>query len=117
MADLADGRITRYRAYRKGNRVLPLVKAMGWVARFIQEERSFAEIKAGAKSQAAANSMSPQQYHFFWSQCVKALETLVSYGWANARSEEGAEACPRYQADLAEMIHPNRDVAQLVSET
>ena len=117
VADLADGRITRYRAYRKGNRVLPLVKAMGWVARFSQEERSFAEIKAGAKSQAASNSMSPQQYHFFWSQCVKALETLVSYGWANARSEEGAEACPRYQADLAEMIHPNRDVAQLVSET
>jgi len=112
VAELADGKITRYRAYRRGSKVLPFVKVMGWLCRYLSDERSFHELKDAAKKQAASNSMTQQQYQFFWSQCIKCLETLVSYGWAIARTEPDAEACPRFQADLAMMIHPNRDVAR-----
>jgi len=116
VAELFEGRITRHRAYRRGGKILPLVKSLGWVARFLLEERSFRELKEAVKGQAAANSMSQAQYHFFWSQCIKSLETLVSYGWAQARIEPGAEACPRFQGDLSQMIHPNRDVALFAAE-
>jgi hypothetical protein len=108
--------LSRYRAYRRGNRVLPLVHHIGWIARFIQTEKTFAEIRSGAKLHAASNAMSPRQYHLFWSQCVKALEVLVSYGWAEARVADGYETCPKYQADLAEVIHPNQDVAARLSD-
>ncbi len=116
VADLADGKITRHRAYRRGAKVLPLVKSVGWLARTLKEERSFADIKRATNDQALMNSMTKEQYHFFWSQCIKSLEALVSYGWAVARTEPGADACPRFQADLAQSIHPNRDVAQTNQE-
>jgi len=115
VADLSNGRITRYRAYRKGQRTLPMVKAMGWIARYIVQERSYSEIKEEASQYAMANSMTKEQYHFFWSQIIKSLEALVSYGWATARVEEGAPACPRFQADLAQMLHPNRDVSEILT--
>jgi len=117
VADLANGRITRYRAYRRGNRVLPMVKVMGWVARYLTEERSYRELSDASKTQAASNSMTVPQYHFFWSQCIKCLETLVSYGWVEARIEPGGDPCPRFQADLAQTIHPNRDVALLSNDS
>jgi flavin-dependent dehydrogenase len=116
VADLANGRITRYRAYRKGQRVLPMVKAMGWVGHFLQEERSYAEIRDAAKAHAAANSMTQDQYRFFWSQVIKSLEAMASYGWVTTRIEEGAEPCPRFQADLGQMLHPNRDVSAILTE-
>lgn len=117
VADMADGRITRYRAYRRGPKVLPLVKVMGWLARYLMQERTFREIKDATKAEAAANSMTAEQYHFFWSQGMKCLETLVSYGWAVARTEDGVEACPRFQGDLSQIIHPNRDVALLLTDS
>jgi flavin-dependent dehydrogenase len=115
VADLSNGTITRYRAYRRGQKTLPLVKAMGWIARYIMQERSYVEIRDAVKAHAASIPMSQEEYRFFWSQVIKALEALVSYGWAAARMEPGAEPCPRFQADLGQMIHPNRDVSGLLA--
>jgi len=116
VADLANGRITRSRSYRRGNKQLPMVKTVGWVARYLLEERSFAELRDAAKAQVASVSMTREQYHFFWSQAIKSLEAMVGDEWVIARTEEGAEGVPRFQADISGMFHPNRDVAELLTE-
>jgi flavin-dependent dehydrogenase len=113
VADLSEGKITRYRSYRRGHKALPMVKSMGWIARYIMEERTFIQIRDAVKADAAAHSISQEEYRFFYSQVIKCLEALVSYGWAKARTVEGEPPCPRFQADLGQMIHPNRDVSGL----
>ncbi len=116
VAELSNGRMSRYRSYRRRHQTLPFVGAMGWIARFIMSEQSYSGILSGIKSHAASGTMTQEQYHFFRSQVIKSLEVLVSYGWATARSEEGADACPRLQADLSQTLHPNRDVSSLLTQ-
>ena len=115
VAELMNGQITRHRAYKRGTKTLPLVKTVGWTARAIMQEKSYEELRVAAAEHAAAGRMSMEEYRFFWSQVIKGLEALVSYGWATARIEEGAKPCPRFQADLDAMLHPNRDVANLLN--
>ncbi|HWD38030.1 MAG TPA: NAD(P)/FAD-dependent oxidoreductase [Fimbriimonas sp.] len=116
VAEMANGVITRYRAYRRHNKTLPLVKAIGWLVRTLKAEKTYTEINNAIKLHASQSSMTQEQYHFFRSQVIKALEVLVTYGWIVARSEEGAEPCPKFQGDLAQVIHTNRDVSSLLTE-
>ncbi|MDR3692929.1 MAG: NAD(P)/FAD-dependent oxidoreductase [Fimbriimonas sp.] len=110
VAQLSNGRMTRYRSYTKGKHTLPVVNTMGWTVRLLKDEMTYAEIRDAAKAHAIGK-MTTEEYRFFWSQVVKSLEALVSYGWAEARMAEGFEACPRFQADLDQTVHPNRDIA------
>ncbi len=114
VAELSDGKITRYRAYRRGQKLLPMVKAMGWIAGYLKQERTFPEIEQGARAHAMAGNLTKEQYFFFWSQVIKSLETLVTAGWVLTREVDGATPSPRFNADIDQMLHPNRDVSSLV---
>ena len=48
-AEMADGRITRRRMYRRDGRVLPMVDLLGWIAGQLKSERSAAELAAAAR--------------------------------------------------------------------
>ena len=114
VAQLSNGRITRYRSYRRGQHTLPMVNTMGWTAKLLRQEQSYADIKAAVKAHATG-SMTVEEYRFFWSQVIKSLEALVSYGWVTASVKPDSEPCPRFQADLDSTVHPNRDVANLLT--
>jgi len=116
VAEMEAGKITRARAYRRDGKVLPLVRVMGWTARYLLEEHSYVELRDAVKAESAARSLAKNQYHYFWSQVVKCLETLVTAGWATARTEPGHVPCPSFPADITAALHPNRDVAGLIKE-
>jgi hypothetical protein len=109
VAILANGTITRYRSYLRDGKTLPLVGPMGWLVRYLRPERSFSELKAAVDNHAVTYSMSKADSRTMWTECEKALETLVTYGWAQARTEPGVAAFPPLDYDLSPIVHPNRD--------
>ena len=106
-AELADGRITRRRMYRRNGKILPLMGVMGWLVPFLKEERSLGEIVADSRRFAREMKISDSGMTGFWSAIIKDLEVLVSDGWVVARTDPGIEGMPPIDVDFSQIIHPN----------
>jgi hypothetical protein len=115
LADMANGRITRRRLYRRDGKILPAVKAFAWLLNYFRIERSFAEMGRDVKEYLQANTAPGLGYSETWEEVVTALEAMVSEGWLVARTEPGARTVPPIMLDFSKVFHENRDVGLIGS--
>jgi hypothetical protein len=116
MADMANGRITRRRMYRRDGKILPMVKAFAWLASFFKSERSFDEMAREAKTYIEQNTPPGGSATDVWEEIVTSLEAMVSEGWLLSRTEPGTRTVPPVLLDFSKVFHENRDVGLLTKE-
>jgi flavin-dependent dehydrogenase len=113
VAEFSNGRITRYRAYRRSGKLLPMRDLCGHLARELATERSVAEIGQIGLGFARQNRITESGFQQYWTDFIKTLEVLVADGWIDTRIEAGAEPMPRPEVDFSPTLHPNRGVGSL----
>ncbi len=117
MADMADGKITRRRMYKRDGKLLPMIGLMGWTANMLKSERSYQELAKEAEAYFAQNKLSAEELQLQWMEFMKTLEALLSDGWVNARSEPGMRSVPPIAVNTSTVFHPNHDVSDIEKAT
>jgi flavin-dependent dehydrogenase len=109
LAVLENGRINRRRSYRRNGKVISSADFMGWLLRFLKEERSYDELTLGAEAHLIEQGVLPAQIPAYSRKFFDNLEAAVSDGWVIARSMPGAPAVPDIQLNRTNLVHANRD--------
>jgi flavin-dependent dehydrogenase len=108
-AELKDGRITRYRAYSRNGKVLPMIGQMGWLARRLQTEHDIHTLARSAHEYHTTELSGQGSFVEVWTDFIKTLEALVSDGWVSTRAAPDGEPMPPPRGDFSQIIHANRD--------
>jgi len=109
-ATIANGRITRWRAYRRNGKMLPTSGILAWLVPFLKVERTVEELADGALTHARQLGVGQDGIVPFWTEFIKTLEALVCDGWVKTRVHEGAMPMPAPGVDLSPILHRNRDM-------
>ncbi len=109
-AELAEGRLTRRRMYRRDGKILPMLNIVGWMAQQLKTEKSAVELTELAKLYVGQANLPPGVLQTFWTDYYKSLEALVADGWVLASTREGAEPLPPPSVDFTSVVHPNHDI-------
>jgi len=109
-ATIANGRITRWRAYRRNGKVLPTSGVLSWLVPFLKTERGVGELANGALTYAGQIGVDQDGIVHFWTEFIKTLEALVCDEWVVARVQDGDMPMPAPGVDMSPILHPNRDM-------
>lgn len=116
MADMANGRITRRRMYRRNGKILPVVGTMGWLVSVLKTELTYEELDREIQTYLVKNSPKTAEPTKGRAEVVTAIEALISEGWIIARTESGFRSAPPVLVNTDGVFHENRDVSQLQVE-
>ena len=83
-AILANGRLSRHRAYRRGNRYLPNTRLFGLIIERTREGGTLDQIRAAVTAKATESRMSPITSERFMENAYEALEVMIADGWLDA---------------------------------
>ena len=108
-AVMENGRITRYRSYKRNGKVVSGAKFMGWLLNFLKSERSYVELTNGAAEYLAQSGVPTDKIPSYSREFFDNLEAMVSDGWVIATTVPGAVAVPPLSLNTEPFIHANRD--------
>jgi len=112
-AVMDNGRITRYRSYRRNGRVVSGAKFMGWLLNYLKTERSYAELTNGAADYLSQSGVPIDKIAGRSREFFDNLEAMVSDGWVIARTVPGVEAVPPISINIKPYVHVNRDAVKV----
>jgi hypothetical protein len=115
-AFLAEGRITRHRAFHRAGKYLPNVGLPGWLIVTLKEPKSFEEIAQAAAVYAMQNGMDEEGYARFRRQFLESLEAMAGDGWVKAWTVEGFEPMPEFEVEVEKFMHVNRDIGLTLTQ-
>jgi flavin-dependent dehydrogenase len=107
--EMARGRITRRRMYRRDGKVLPMIGVTAFLVQLFKAERAYSEMYRMPLPEITpgpGQALDPGKAQL---EVLKTLEALVSDGWIVGRVEPGAEKFPPFEFDMKALVHANRD--------
>ncbi len=100
-ARLEKGRMSRHRAYRRGNRLLPDVGIYGLIIRHTREGGSAKSIFEALMTKVSTGEVAKQDLSEFVNDSFDAIEAMISDGWLSAT----------YDASLPSLVSPADDLS------
>jgi hypothetical protein len=89
---LEDGRMTRHRAYRRGNRMLPSIRMFSLLISVTREGATATQIWSALMDKATSSRMDGPTLTQFVHDAFDAIEAMISDGWLTASRDESQPA-------------------------
>jgi flavin-dependent dehydrogenase len=103
-----NGRIDRFRSFRKGTKTLVKRGIASKIISALGERCNVEEVFRCAQASAIELGKNPSDASY-WTDFFRIFEAMIQDGWIIATAEEGAVEFPEQIVDFSEVIHVNRD--------
>jgi flavin-dependent dehydrogenase len=91
-AGLANGRLTRHRAFRRGTKILPSVRLFRLIMEVTREGASASDIWTALMEKARSSRMDPQTTSRLVNDAFDVIEAMIADGWLTATEIAGQPA-------------------------
>jgi flavin-dependent dehydrogenase len=112
-AVMEDGRIRRFRQFRRVGKLLPAEGIYQVLIGILKKGESYDHVREGLMAHGRNHGMTLQEFREMQGQALEALEAMALDGWLELDYDPaGGEPLKLDQPSVEKWLHKNRDVAQ-----